>query len=114
MPYLNLRTNQEIKPEVIKEALSTLSTGIANILGKPESYIMISVEKCTPMLFAGTSDACAYVELKSLGLPESKTPLFSKALCELIEKEIGIKKERVYIEFSNPERHMWGWDSKTF
>ncbi|MCK5919804.1 MAG: hypothetical protein KAG66_02615, partial [Methylococcales bacterium] len=39
---------------------------------------------------------------------------YSRALCELVENELGIPADRIYIEFSNPERHMWGWNEGTF
>jgi len=32
----------------------------------------------------------------------------------LIKQQLGIDESRVYIEFSNPERHMWGWNGATF
>jgi hypothetical protein len=35
-------------------------------------------------------------------------------LCGFITQELGIAAERIYIEFSGPERHMWGWNNKTF
>ncbi len=114
MPYLNLRTNQEIAPESLDKVLKSLSMGVTEALGKSEAYVMIIIETSRPMLFGGTNEATAYVELKSLGLPESETALFSKTLCELIAQELNIKPTRIYIEFSNPERHMWGWNGKTF
>lgn len=87
---------------------------VAQLLGKPESYVMVRVTDNQCLMFAGSHAPCAHLELKSLGLPENKTADFSSRLCEFIEQQLGIQGSRIYIEFSNPNRHMWGWDNRTF
>ena len=114
MPYLNIQTNHQIDVEETQTLLKSLSQSVAKILGKSENYVMIALESGKPMIFAGNDAPNAYVELKSLGLPENETAHFSASLCELIEHQTGISKDRIYIEFANPERHMWGWNGKTF
>ncbi len=84
------------------------------MLGKPESYVMVIVNANTNMLFAGNDSPCAHLKLKNLGLDENATAEYSAALCELIETALGIHSSRIYIEFSGPARHMWGWDKRTF
>ncbi|MGD8630473.1 MAG: phenylpyruvate tautomerase MIF-related protein, partial [Gammaproteobacteria bacterium] len=56
----------------------------------------------------------AYLELKSIGLPESRTADLSRALCEMLADAAGIDPDRVYIEFTDAPRKMWGWNSGTF
>lgn len=114
MPYLKLETNQVLTPESCQQQLKNLSKGVAEILGKSENHVMIALESAKPMFFAGNNQPTAFVELKSLGLPESQTATFSKALCTLIETQMGIKADSIYIEFSDPARHMWGWNGITF
>lgn len=114
MPYLKLETNQQISPDSNQQHLKALSQGVAEMLGKSENYVMITLESAQPMFFAGNDQPTAFVELKSLGLPEEQTASFSSTLCQLIETQMGISKERIYIEFSGPARHMWGWNGKTF
>ncbi|WP_455220430.1 phenylpyruvate tautomerase MIF-related protein [Kaarinaea lacus] len=114
MPYLAIQTNQKLSDEQSAALLQKMSQTVSEILGKPESYIMVAIQDALPMLFAGKPDPVAYLQLKSLGLPESSTAEFSRALCDLINKELGIAQDRIYIEFSAPERHMWGWNNKTF
>ena len=86
----------------------------AELLGKPEAYVMVSVETGANMLFAGTDEPLAYLELKSIGLPQSITAPASRALCNLVAGETGIATNRIYIEFTDAPRHMWGWDGDTF
>lgn len=114
MPYLSIQTNQAINEDKIDALLKKTSHAVAEILGKPESYVMTALQDNTPMSFAGNSDPAAYVQLKSLGLPESSTTDFSQAICSLVSSELGISADRIYIEFSGPDRHMWGWNNKTF
>ena len=75
---------------------------------------MVSIQDQQTLSFGGSTEPCAYVEFKSLGLPTERTTELSEKLCALIEKTVGVPQARIYIEFSNPERSMWGWDGRTF
>jgi phenylpyruvate tautomerase PptA (4-oxalocrotonate tautomerase family) len=114
MPLLKITTNRPIDQNRVAELLKHTSESVAAILGKPERYVMISIEHNPQMLFAGSNDALAYLELKSIGLPDDQTKQISNALCQLMEQQLAISPERVYIEFSAAERHQWGWNSSTF
>ncbi|MGD8567137.1 MAG: phenylpyruvate tautomerase MIF-related protein [Gammaproteobacteria bacterium] len=114
MPYLSIQTNVAVSDDQSPQLLQKVSASVAEMLGKPESYVMVALQASSSMVFAGTDQPLAYLQLKSLGLPESSTPQFSSSLCELLQSELDIPAERIYIEFSNPERHMWGWNNKTF
>ena len=112
MPVLQITTNVTIDDaDALAKQASSL---VADILGKPESYVMVSVNGAADLIFAGTSDPCAHLMLKSLGLPESETRTYSEKLCSFIEQQLGVSPARIYIEFINPERHMFGWDNRTF
>ena len=114
MPLLKIQTNQPVESVNTEELLSNASRLVATELGKPETYVMVSLEPPQPMMFAGSSDPLAYLELKSIGLPESKTTTLSQALCQFMEDTLGIPASRVYIEFADAPRAMWGWNSGTF
>lgn len=114
MPFLKIQTNTTLPEAAVTSLAARASAVVAEQLGKPERYVMVAVETTPAMLFAGSSDPLAYLELKSIGLPESCTGDTSRALCELVSGETGIAPERIYIEFSDAERKMWGWNSSTF
>ena len=112
MPLLEITTNTMVEnSHVLAERASKLT---AELLAKPESYVMVKIHPEQTLIFAGTSEPAAHIKLKSLGLPEDNTTDFSAKLCAFISSELNISSQRIYIEFSNPERHMWGWDGKTF
>jgi len=113
MPLLKITTNIPLENEAAQALCSSASSHVASLLGKPESYVMISVQNAA-MSFAGEASPCAMLELKSLGLPEQQTTEFSASLCEFLASATGIASARIYIEFSSPERHRWGWDKRTF
>ena len=114
MPLLTVTTNMEIYPDHQEQILVKLSAFVAQLLGKPESYVMVQLQSGQPMLMGGTNEPCAHLRLKSLGLPEESTEGLSTALCDAITGQLRIPANRIYIEFANPARHMWGWDRGTF
>ena len=114
MPYLSIQTNHSFDENKTQAFLQKASKSVAELLGKPENYVMIAVQANTPMSFAGNSEPTAYVQIKSLGLPEESTTGFSEGICSLVSAELNIDPSRIYIEFASPARHMWGWNNKTF
>ncbi len=114
MPYLSVQTNVSLSDDQKPAVLAELSRSVADLLGKPESYVMVALDDGRPMRFAGSDAATAYLQLKSLGLPEDKCGAYSATLCQLIQSQFGIDTDRIYIEFSSPSDHMWGWDMGTF
>jgi phenylpyruvate tautomerase PptA (4-oxalocrotonate tautomerase family) len=114
MPYLLIRTNREVTPAERPALLKKCSAHVAEALGKPERFVMVSLEPQANMLFAGEEAPCAYLEMKSIGLPGDRTAGLSAGLCQLIADELDIPVSRIYIEFADAARHMWGWDGKTF
>jgi phenylpyruvate tautomerase PptA (4-oxalocrotonate tautomerase family) len=112
MPFLKIQSNSEIpKPQ---ELISKASALISQILGKPEKFIMVSVELNPDMIFGGINDPLLYIELKSIGLPRDRTKEISSKLCSFFNQETEVAIERMYIEFSDAERSMWGWNGTTF
>jgi phenylpyruvate tautomerase len=114
VPLLKIETNLALPPPQRRELLRQASARTAGVLGKPERYVMVSLTHNPDMLFAGTDTPLAYLELKSIGLPGQRTGELSAALCALLEERLNIPAERIYIEFTDAERHLWGWDGGTF
>ena len=114
MPYLKIQTNVPLDGIDGKNVLKILSQGIATALAKSERYVMVSLEMNPDMLFAADDSPMAYLELKSIGLPEDQTAGLSQLLAQLLQEQLGIAPDRVYIEFVNVARTMWGWNGSTF
>lgn len=114
MPLLSIQTNQPLDAANHAELLKKVSSTVAETLGKPERYVMVTAVHNDAMLFAGSDAPMAYLELKSIGLPENGTTGLSEALCRTVSDALSIDQDRIYIEFANAARHMWGWNGGTF
>jgi len=114
MPFLRIQTNQPLSDAEARELAARASAVVAEQTGKPERYVMTAVESNPAMQFAGSDAPLAYLELKSIGLAESRTADMSRALCGLLAGTTGVDPERVYIEFTDAPRKMWGWNNGTF
>ena len=112
LPYLKVESNQEVENK--KDLIQKMSKFIAGELGKPESYVMVKLETDVNLSFGGSFDPAVFVELKSIGLPESKTGKLSGKICEFIEEELSVSQDRIYINFFDISGSNWGWNGSTF
>ena len=111
MPLINVMTNISNVQDA-DALLKKLSAVLSRCTGKPESYVMTLLDSGVPMIFAGSEEPCAYVEIKSIG---ALTPsAMSDQFCELIKTSLGISKDRIYIEFDDVNAANWGWNGRTF
>lgn len=114
MPLLRIQTNVALAPGAGEALIRGASSAVAAALGKPERYVMVILDAAPAMLFAGTSEPAAFLELRSIGLPGKRTEELSAVLTELATTELGVAGERVYINFQDVPRHLWGWNAGTF
>lgn len=114
MPLLKIETNVELD-KVGAEAFAARASALAaGLLGKPEQYVMVVVEGGHAVCFAGTHEPAASVTLKSIGLRRDACAGFSRDLCDFLKAELAIPPARVYIEFVDLARDMFGWNGGTF
>ena len=114
MPYLRVSTNLDMSDSDKTEFLRQASDMVSQLLAKPERYVLVEVVCQQNVSMAGSTEPAAYVELKSIGLPETDTGGLSADLCDFLKQALGIDPERIYIEFINIPRHLWGWNRGTF
>ena len=117
MPLLKILTNIETIP--LSEKLQVHDLG-ANILseelGKSLDFVVVILENGKDLSFGGDSaQPASYMEIKNVGsLPGKVTDAISFRLCSLCFDLLGISMDRCYLEFQESERHLWGWNGKTF
>ena len=114
MPLLKVQTNKAIDNGKTQALLKTASQRLAAALNKPEQYMMVSLESDLPMMLAGTSEPTAFVELRGIGLTTARTGELSRLICELVESELGVERQRIYINFADVPASHWGWNGQTF
>ncbi|MDD2706496.1 MAG: phenylpyruvate tautomerase MIF-related protein [Verrucomicrobiae bacterium] len=113
MPYIMIQTNAKIDAVRSQEIASQISSFAAKQLSKPESVVMTAIEANTAMTFGGSAAPAAYVEVKSIGFPAAKAAEHSAAFCGFLEKELGLPKNRVFIEFTDIKGALWGYNGGT-
>lgn len=113
MPYLKIQTNLALDRDTANQLMASASKLISQELGKPEEFVMIALEREEYMFFNGSEAPVAFLELKSIGLPGRRTMTLSQALSEMIEAEVPVRRDRIYIKFIDVQRGMWGWNGKT-
>jgi phenylpyruvate tautomerase PptA (4-oxalocrotonate tautomerase family) len=116
MPLIKVQSSIESPDsQIVQDLLKSLSSKLAQHLGKPESYVMTSFEPEVAMSFAGTFEPVCYLEIKSVGtMKPGQTKAMSQDFCQQISDRLGIAKNRIYIEFADCQGSMWGWNGSTF
>lgn len=114
MPLFNLFTSAEL-PADRAAWLKRLSGLLAGALDKPEEYVMVVVNPRPEMTFGGSGEAACYAELKNVGqLSAAEVEALSQKLCGELASALRVAADRIYIEFTNADGALWGWDGTTF
>lgn len=112
MPLIRIQTNSCVADQLkFMEVLTALA---AEWLGKPKRYIMVMFLPDQKMSMAGNPEPCAFVEFVSIGLAKNQIKTVSNQLTKFLSKELGVKCDRLYIEFKNADAENWSWDGSTF
>ena len=114
MPYFSIETNKKLISGDFSHKIKRTSEFISALLEKPEKWVMISIKPGVPMIHGGSRMATAFVELKSIDLPEDRCPELSEKICAYISDEFQIPEDRIYIAFENIRRRAFGWNGGTF
>jgi phenylpyruvate tautomerase PptA (4-oxalocrotonate tautomerase family) len=113
MPLLNITTSAA--PTDRDRLFAELSPLLARALGKPETYVMIVLTPRAQMAFGGSAAPACYAELKNVGtLAPEEVERLSQTLCAALASGLGVPEDRIYIEFTNADGALWGWNGSTF
>ncbi|XKL64705.1 hypothetical protein PGB90_004791 [Kerria lacca] len=114
MPSFELNTNVS-KHKVTPEFLKNLSKLVASTLGKPESYVTVSIKPDQYIIWGGTDEPCGFASLMSIGqLGIEQNKKHSAVISDYINKQLGIPPNRCYINFVDSRPSMVGYNGSTF
>ena len=114
MPLIQVHLNTNA-PDNLSEFQNTLSEVVATGVDKSENYVMTRVAANQAISFGRSTEPAAYVEVKNIGtLTPTQTGELSGKICKAIEACTAVKSDRIYIEFADAQRHLWGWNGRTF
>ena len=114
MPLLKLETTIALTGEKRASLLSALSRMLAETLGKPEEYVMVTVNQ-TSVLMSGNSGDAAFVDIRSIGgMDAPANRQLSQKVCHLLNQSLALPSNRVYLNFTDVKAENWGWNGNTF
>ncbi|XP_030251369.1 macrophage migration inhibitory factor-like [Sparus aurata] len=78
-------------------------------------YMAVHINPDQTMMFGGKGDPCALCSLTSIGkISKPQNKQYSKLLCGLLNKHLGISADRIYIIFPDIEPANVAWNNTTF
>lgn len=112
-PSLILTTNVNLGDKKL-EIMKGCSKAISSNLGKPESYVAVSITDNASVIFGGSDAPAALGCLYSIGaLSTENNGGLTKDVTELLEP-FGLEPDRIYINFFDIARENCGWNKRTF
>lgn len=115
MPLLKLQTSATVSDETQQDLIAATSKLMAETIGKPEQYVMITLETKVPIMMAGKQGDAAFADVRSIGgLSGSINKQISQKLAAVLEEHLGIAADRVYLNFTSMTGENWGWRGGTF
>jgi len=86
MPLLKLETTTALPEESRRALLASLSKAVAEIIGKPEQYVMITANPVA-MVMSGKAGDAAFVDIRSIGgLGDDVNRKLSQQVCKLLKR----------------------------
>jgi phenylpyruvate tautomerase len=113
MPYLSITTNAVLSQEAEAALVAAASKILAAALGKPETYVMVSVQSHTTLRFADSDEPAAFLDLKSIGLPRDLNEL-AHALTGVVNRHAHVAARRVYLACADVAAAHWAHGGATF
>jgi phenylpyruvate tautomerase PptA (4-oxalocrotonate tautomerase family) len=115
MPCLQISTNLTLSPAQKQETVTALSNLVAELTGKPESYVQVILADGRTVLFGGRPGNSVFLDLRSIGaISRSQNKTTSAALTKYFTDNLGVPSDRVYISFANAAGENWGYEGDTF
>ncbi|XP_042322942.1 macrophage migration inhibitory factor [Sceloporus undulatus] len=114
MPMLVVATNVS-RAAVPEGLLAEITQALAKATGKPSQYIAVHILPEQLMSFGGSPEPCALCSLHSIGkIGAQQNKAYSKLLCEILNKELHVPSDRVYINYCDMNAANVGWNGSTF
>ena len=116
MPLIQLETSFSFPDQNRKQAITKMLSQItAEGTGKPEQYVMACIHENVAMTLSGAAGPCALVTIKAIGgLSKSVNNALAGKISQLLQRELNIPPNRVYITFEELSPAHWAWEGKTF
>ncbi len=112
MPYLSITTNLPLSAKAEATWAAEASKALASELGKPESYVMVALQKVATIHFGVSQAPAVFMGLQSIGLPHDCNKV-AVALTEIAVRH-GADAQRVYLACTDVHQPRWAQGGVTF
>ncbi len=114
MPLLKLQTSVLLPEDEQEELIRAASKVLAGAIGKPEQYIMVTLEEGKACM-GGEIVPGAFADIRSIGgLNRDVNARLAGELAALLEEKLDIRREHIYLNFTDVAAANWGWNGSTF
>ena len=116
MPLIIVHCSTELKKDTLHSLSSSLTELTAQVLDKSVDFVMTVFQKTELQSFGLDTDSPSlFIEVKNVGaLSAETTSALSSKISALCSELINVQSSRIYIDFQESPRHLWGWNGKTF
>jgi len=116
MPLIEVDTSCDVGDAGKRQALvAGLSRVVAEGTGKPEQYVMACVRDKAAMVMSGGAGPCALVSVKAIGgLSRAVNQGLAGKISQMLQKELAVPTDRIYITFTELAASHWAWNGKMF
>ncbi|KAJ2399145.1 hypothetical protein GGI23_002825 [Coemansia sp. RSA 2559] len=113
MPLCQIITNTRPKDS---KALSTkASSAVAELLSKPLGYVMTMVTYNSSLMFGGTDEPAAYVQIGSIGSVGGNNNIRIVAgITKLVAAELDVESSRIYVAIQDIDGAEFALNGSTF
>lgn len=114
MPVLVINANVP-QSNVTADLIKRLVTVVETSLSKPKEYIVVQVNGGQAMSWGGGDGACAAGRLTSIGaINRPNNDKLQSGVAHLLQKELGVSPDHLYITFEDVAPVNIGWKEGTF
>lgn len=109
-----METSVKVPAEKKDKLILSLSRILAQVTGKPEAYTMVTLSEATISMGSKITPA-AFLDVRGIGGLTPKVNIsISKEVAALLNAELNIAPENIYITFTDVAATNWGWKGGTF
>jgi phenylpyruvate tautomerase PptA (4-oxalocrotonate tautomerase family) len=112
MPVMRIETNQSLSQEATTDLMKAATDMLCRVLEKPKTFMMVSVDSGCRMMFDGSTDPCAFVQLRLFAVSDDDAPGIIHQISDFISEALDVKADRQYIQLMEMKPSHFGWNGK--
>ena len=115
MPYVSCVTSLNLNGRAEEEFKAGVARALAEVAGKPEEYLFVSIEAGQTLFIRGQRLPGAVIRVSLIGsLSSAQKQEITSRLCRLCQDQFGLPGDAVYVIFEPVSAGDWGWNGRLF